>query len=537
MSTFAQSIHLSGTVFDNETQRPISGISIYTKDSKIGTISTAKGNFSLDIPASKANSYLYFTGVGYEPVSLLISSKATNPLSIKLIPKTYTLKEFYVMPDTSLIALLRKAYHKIPENYPDRPTRYEGFYQESCVYQDSLIELVEAVLSVYKESYKDKKEAPGQVEILKSRHIWEQKSLIASYGGAFDPIERDFVLKRESYIHPDKLKNYRYTFNGITSNNDRNCYEIEFHSKGNEDKIRGTMLIDEATLAYVSFNVHGQYKGNVALSALAPPLIESNENIVYEQLNGKWYLKQTTIDEKYLYLDKIIYSNESFVSTNLQLDSVLPIPVEKRLNYRDMITSKTEKYTPEGWTDTEIIANEDSNQLGLQFSTDEASAIFQQSVANTKSKQKQSAPDILVTIFSKLKVGYGVMYEPNLQLFAYQPVLGYQFNTKWSVLWQTAGDYNKFAEKSLGVEFRKNLNTAGYPILLGTSLFVSDRIYVSGYDYFKEQAITPQLSLIKRTSKYFTFEFFVNYPIPFHSEGNIKISNHYPSIGIRFYLF
>ncbi|GHT38512.1 hypothetical protein AGMMS49965_02100 [Bacteroidia bacterium] len=527
MSTFAQVIHLSGTVLDKETQRPISGISIHTKDNKAGTISTAKGNFSLDIPASKANSYLYFTGVGYEPYSLLIS-KATNPLSIKLTPKTYTLKEFYVMPDTSLIALLRKAYHKIPENYPDRPTRYEGFYQESGVYKDSLLELVEAVLSVYKEPYTEKKEAPGQIEVLKSRHKELQNIGGYSYGGAFDPIERDFVLKRGKYINPEKFKNYRYTFNGITSNNERNCYEIEFHSKGNEDKIRGTMLIDEATLAYVSFNVHGQFKGNVALSALSPPLIESNENIVYEQLNGKWYLKQTTVDENFLFLNKIVYMNGSFVSTSLQLDSVLPIPVEKRLNYRDPILKKTENYTPEGWTDTEILANEDPNQLNFQFSTDETSTIFQQSPT-----KKQSASEVFITILSKLKMGYGVMYEPNLQLFAYQPVLGYQFNTKWSALWQAAATSNKFVENSLGVEFRKNLNTAGYPAFLGTSLFISERTYASGYDY----SITPQLSLIKRTSKYFTFEFFVNYPIPFHSEGNFKSSNRYPNFGIRFYLF
>ena len=37
------------------------------------------------------------------------------------------------MPDSALLTLLRKAYLKIPENYPKQPTRYKGFYQESTV--------------------------------------------------------------------------------------------------------------------------------------------------------------------------------------------------------------------------------------------------------------------------------------------------------------------------------------------------------------------------------------------------------------------
>ncbi len=55
------------------------------------------------------------------------------------------------MPDSTLLTLLRKAYSKIPDNYPDQPTRYKGFFQESTSNEkDSLIELIEAELSVYK---------------------------------------------------------------------------------------------------------------------------------------------------------------------------------------------------------------------------------------------------------------------------------------------------------------------------------------------------------------------------------------------------
>jgi hypothetical protein len=135
----AQTIHISGTIFDKETQKTIAGISIYTKDNKTGTISTVDGKFSLDVPTSKSNGYLYFTSIEYETDSLLIS-KAHNQLAIQLTPKIYTLKEIYIMPDSTLLTLLRKAYQKIPENYPNQPTRYESFFQHSVFNEkDSLL--------------------------------------------------------------------------------------------------------------------------------------------------------------------------------------------------------------------------------------------------------------------------------------------------------------------------------------------------------------------------------------------------------------
>ena len=82
---YAQTTHLLGTILDKETQTPVSKVSIFTKDNKTGTISTAKGKFSLDIPASKTNTYLYFTSIEYETDSILIS-KANTPLMIYLTP-------------------------------------------------------------------------------------------------------------------------------------------------------------------------------------------------------------------------------------------------------------------------------------------------------------------------------------------------------------------------------------------------------------------------------------------------------------------
>jgi hypothetical protein len=537
INTFSQTIRLSGTVFDKETQTSVSGISIYTKDNKTGTISTAKGKFSLEILPSITTEYLYFTSVEYETDSILIS-KTNGPLSIQLTPKIYTLKEVYVMPDSTLLTLLRKAYNKIPENYPNYPTRYEGFFQESTsIENDSLVEIIEAVLSVYKESYKNKKEAPGQIEILKSRIKQFQDFKMGFLGGAFSPVKEDFVLQRESFIDPKKFKNYQYEFAGIKTLNGKDCYEIGFHPVKKDDNTYGTILIDTETLAYVSFEMNVENKKNAPLSLKTISPVEYKEKIIYEQQSEKWYFKQfsaTTKHENWR-LKSPLYSSLNFITTAIQTDSVRAIPVEKRLEYFDPIEAKTEVYNPNGWTDSNILAQEDPGKLDFQFSTDEAAGIFRQNLS-----KKSSFTETIIKIVPKLIMGYGINYDSNLQLVAFQGVLGYRFDKNWNIRWQSAEDFfNKridFTESSLGIEYRKNLNNAGYPVFLGTSLWISDKNYVGKYN-FREQTIAPQLSISKRISKFITLEVFANYPITIHSKGRPDVLGYSPNFGVMFYVF
>ena len=120
------------------------------------------------------------------------------------------------MPDSTLLTLLRKAYLRIPENYPAKPSLYTGFYRESVQdenYQQAY--LAEAMLSIYKDSYIKKKAEPGEVEILKSRKKEISSSGLLYYGGPFVPINGDAVLQRKDYINPQHFKAYKYKFNGI----------------------------------------------------------------------------------------------------------------------------------------------------------------------------------------------------------------------------------------------------------------------------------------------------------------------------------
>ncbi|MDR2232162.1 MAG: carboxypeptidase-like regulatory domain-containing protein [Tannerella sp.] len=534
---FSQTIRFSGALLDSETQAPVSLINIFTGDRRYGTTSSAEGKFSLNLPASYENSYLYFSSIDYETDSLLISRSNLQP-TIYLTPKIYTLTEIYVIPDSTLLTLLRRAYSKIPENYPASPTRYRGFYQESTSDENGdLIKLVEAELAVYKEAYDKKREAPGQVEILKSRIKQLQATNLFSVDGAFLSVDADGVLQRSEYINPSHFKDYNYDFLGIKSLKGKECYSIEFRSARKDSISRGEILIDKESLAYISFETESDNPGNSqSIIGVIKP-VETKKKIVYEQLNGKWHLKHVSSRAKHEHwrLKSVRYSSADFITTTIQTDSVIPIPVYKRLGQMNPIELITDKYDPKGWTDSDILAGENQAELGFQFSTDEASAVFNQNV-----RPKLSFAQTVMTTLPKIIMGFGASYSQRYDLFAFQMTLGYRLNQKWSIQGQYAEDlYHRnrsLTEFDLGIEYRKNLNNAGYQLFGGVSLWGSHTNIDGGpFNHVREQAIAPQLSLSKRTSRYFTFELFAKYPFIINSNHN-NIKN-YPQFGINLYVY
>jgi hypothetical protein len=401
-----------------------------------------------------------------------------------------------------------------------------------------LVELIEAVLSVYKESYQKKKEMPGQIEILRSRKRQIQNIAVGFIGGAFAPVTCDIVLQREKYIQPKYFKYFYYDFIGIKNFDGKNCYEIEFYPLNKDSvKAHGNLLIDEESLAYVAFEIQSEHPENAKniLGIMKP--VQSSIKINYKQQQEKWYLKQIAGNHQYenVRLNGSLSSRLNYVTTYMQTDSVKPIPFDKRLEYMSPIEVKTETYHPSGWTDSDILANENSDQLGLQFSTDEAASVFQQNIP-----EKFSLRKALIQIVPKLVMGYGIHYDPNQKIILLQSMFGYRFNKKWSIQWQYAEDFYDrnidLKENSLGFTFKKNLNNAGYPLFLETSLWVSDRSVKRDYE-IRTQSIVPQIALSKRISNLITVEFFVNYPILIHSANDHYNSNRYPHTGIIIYVF
>nr|WP_321374948.1 carboxypeptidase-like regulatory domain-containing protein [uncultured Bacteroides sp.] len=570
----AQSITISGTITNAEKGTKATNISVFTKRPKIGTISDSKGYFRISLPSSCTNKYLYFTGVGFQKDSILISGSSS--LNIKLLPQAYTLKEIYIMPDSTLLTLLRKAYLRIPENYPAKPSLYTGFYRESVQdekYQQ--IYLAEAMLSIYKDSYIKKKAEPGEVEILKSRKKEISSSGLLYYGGPFVPINGDAVLQRKDYINPQHFKAYKYKFNGIKESEGHEFYDISYTSaKSDSTVFKGRTLIDKQSLAYVYFERDLE---NYQTTNLRIKGVESHSKITYEKQNDKYYLKQYENNniEKNLLNGKNINSTIDYITTDIKLDSVKPIPFERRLGFFEPFMQKTDDYNKKGWTDYNELNSALPQKSELQFSTSTAEQIF-----NTKSSKKLVFTNKLLKILLKLNFEYGLSFNTvslnsnnynfifnpggGLQPFTInkqqpsrkeavviQSLIGYRLSKNLSIFMKGTDDYFNSDissnEHYYGIQYRKNLKSTGRPLFFEPSIaycykdyFVNLGTYSNSTSFhfggekidarriafaygLQQKTIAPQIAFSKRISRFASLKLFGTYNIPLDTKKAFRI--------------
>ncbi len=89
----AQSLEVSGTVVDDNTQEPLPGVTIVVKGTTTGTTSDIDGNFAITV--NSADATLMFSFIGYETQEIAVQGQAT--LAIRLKSETRDIDEVMVI--------------------------------------------------------------------------------------------------------------------------------------------------------------------------------------------------------------------------------------------------------------------------------------------------------------------------------------------------------------------------------------------------------------------------------------------------------
>jgi len=553
---------MKGVVFDPVNGRNMANINIFTKDMKIGTVSSYEGDFSIKIPKEYVGGYLYFTGIGYKKDSVLIKD---GDSTVQLLPEVYELKEIYVMPDSTLLTLLRKAYNRIPYNYPTIPTAYQGFYRESIQDENrKQVDFTEAVLGVYKESYQKKAGELGQLQIVKSRKKNIQDIGLMYYGGPFLVIDGDAVLAKADYIDPNHFKEYSYQFNGIMALGDRSFYKIDFlkNQKDTTKIYSGTMLIDKESLAYFSFEIYSNYNSNPLRTRDA----EKDIKITYDFADDKWFLKSYTYTNKHTdrFNGKHRFAIIEYLTTYCQKDSVYPIPYETRLKFLDAISVKADKYNKKGWTDYDDLKRGHLHKTDFQFSEEDSRDIFQNQHAPVGVKVRKN----LFSILSKINMSVGVGYKPvtvspvhaELQFAPDANILPFSIDREhkrlqenvlmdFSIGCRITNSFNihykesldLFDEaissnsKSIGIDWQKNIINSGNPVFVSASCIFNFRSFFADlgsydnhdtfhykgkkfdakqlkFDYgMRQNTFSPQFALSKKLARLLEIKAYIAY--------------------------
>ncbi|WGF91313.1 carboxypeptidase-like regulatory domain-containing protein [Aequorivita marisscotiae] len=153
-ATFAQS-ELKGKVADFLTFQPIESASVYIKNTTVGSITNADGNFVLKVPQQNLQDTLVISSIGYKSFNVVIT-EFENGSDIYLEEDVASLDEVVIVADprpTTGNGIVQKAIEKLPGNLPEVAYLQKGFLRHKERNKKEYKWLIESAITLYDSSY------------------------------------------------------------------------------------------------------------------------------------------------------------------------------------------------------------------------------------------------------------------------------------------------------------------------------------------------------------------------------------------------
>src|SRR5690554_6719925 len=243
---------LRGRVLGGDNNQPLVNASITVQQANVSSVTNQEGYFSIRVPVSTRNSSLVIRHLGYENKEIPVVTLIDNPNNhIVLAPSPIQLSEIEVVSGDGS-SLVKEALDRILQNYPEDPTMMVAFYRESVKKGSRHISLVEAVLDVYKASYRSYSNDQSRIYIgRKATDISPRDTVLLKFqGGISDALLLD-IAKNPEIVFGTKGTEYDYHIEGLISINDKPHYVISFTPRPGVTDIlfRGTIYLEAESLA------------------------------------------------------------------------------------------------------------------------------------------------------------------------------------------------------------------------------------------------------------------------------------------------
>jgi hypothetical protein len=143
--------NIRGKVTDSNTSEPVPFATVHLKNSQVGVISNAEGDFRiLNNPGFQSDS-LIVSCIGYHRLSLAFSVlKTTGMNNLKLVPNIYSLNEIRINARKrkllSPVIIIARALQNIKNNYPVEPFSYVSYYRDYQKDSVNYLNLNEAII-------------------------------------------------------------------------------------------------------------------------------------------------------------------------------------------------------------------------------------------------------------------------------------------------------------------------------------------------------------------------------------------------------
>jgi len=362
---------LKGRVVGSDTNQPLVNASIMVKEISVSSITNQEGYFSIRVPSSSRNAQLVIRHLGYQNKSIPVITLIESPNNhIMMSPSPIQLSEVLVVSGDGR-NLVKEALQRIPENYATDPNMMIAFYRESVEKGNNYISLVEAVLDIYKASYRSYSNDQARIYIgRKATDISPRDTVLLKFqGGISDALLLD-IAKNPEVVFGTEGDEYDFHIEGLININNKPHYIIAFKPNESIEEIlfRGTIYLDAASLAFARmvFNMNVEDRKDAASifirrkpSKMRVEVSGAGYVVDYTENEGKWYFNYSSTEVSF----RVRWTNRFFglFATNYTIrsemaitdkynDNVVKFPRKERIRSTDVIAEKVEHFLdPNFW--------------------------------------------------------------------------------------------------------------------------------------------------------------------------------------------
>lgn len=368
---------LKGRVIAADTRMPLSNATLTVENSNVSGITNQDGYFTLRVPETVRNSKLTVRFLGYEnmeiPIVTLVGKSNDN---IALNPSPIELGTVEIVSGDGT-ELVREALARVAQNYSADPKMMIAFYRESIKKNSNYISLVEAVLDVYKASYKSFEGDQEKIYIgRKATDISPRDTVLMKFQGGISAAMMLDVAKNPDIIFGANADEYSFQIERLININNKPNYVIDFSPLPGIQEIlfRGKIYLDVSTLAFsrveFNMNVEGRKDATNIFIRKKPAKMkvdveEARYVADFVESNGKWYFNYSSTEVKFkvrwtnrffgLFSTSYIIGSEIAVTDRYE-NGVSKFPRKERIRSSDVIAEKVEYFQdPDFWGEYNVI--------------------------------------------------------------------------------------------------------------------------------------------------------------------------------------
>lgn len=177
LSAFAQdSENYIGRVVDKKTGDAVPFASIRLKNKSIGVVANASGEFSIPMRIKSQGDTIVVSSIGYNTsnfsfsvfdpstITLLRISQAVLQLDEAVVTAGKR-RRFNGKTEPSATGIVQRAIKNIPDNYPQTPFSYVGYYRDYQVRTDKYVNLNEAIVQVFDKGFSSNDQKQTEIEL------------------------------------------------------------------------------------------------------------------------------------------------------------------------------------------------------------------------------------------------------------------------------------------------------------------------------------------------------------------------------------